>query len=444
VLDQLLEGCQIIGFDGTYIYVNDAVARHARRSKEELLGRRMVDVFPGVEQTVLFRTLTQCMAVRTLLEAEDEFVFPNGARGWFVLRFTPVPEGVLIFSEETTERKRTEERYRQLLENLDDVVYSVDTQGRITFVGPAIARYGYSVEELVGSLFHAVIHPEDLLAVAESFARTMGGEAHAVECRVVDKGGTPHVVRISGRVMREGGVPTGASGVLMDLTERKSLEELVRTQMREITESKIATILALAKLSESRDDDTGHHIERVRTFSRMLAEALRDLRGGGAEPNPEFVERVFQASPLHDIGKVAVPDAVLLKPGKLTPDEFEVMKTHAAIGARTLEAVYERYPHSAFIRMGADIARSHHEKWDGNGYPDRRRGDDIPLCARIVAVADVYDALRARRPYKDPFTHDKARDIIFAGSGSHFDPELVEAFRRVEAEFDDIRGRLSD
>jgi putative two-component system response regulator len=227
-------------------------------------------------------------------------------------------------------------------------------------------------------------------------------------------------------------------------THNRHLEELVATQVQEISDSQIATILALAKLSESRDDDTGHHIERVRIYSKVLARTLVGTASRPVAAGGRFVETIFHAAPLHDVGKVAVPDAILLKPGKLTPEEFDVIKTHPLRGAETLEAVLTSYPKNELIRMGVDIARHHHEKWDGSGYPDRLAGDRIPLSARIVALADVYDALRSKRPYKEPFAHEKAVAIIASERGRHFDPELVDAFLGVEAEFAAVREAHND
>ncbi|MBN1527500.1 MAG: response regulator [Thermoleophilaceae bacterium] len=228
------------------------------------------------------------------------------------------------------------------------------------------------------------------------------------------------------------------------VSHTEELERRVAEQVKVVTGSQLATIFALAKLAEARDDDTGHHIERVRGFARLLARTLRETHPDEKLLTPQFEDNIFEVSPLHDIGKVAVPDAVLLKPGKLTPEEFEVIKTHTTKGARTLDTVLQRYPENAFLRMGCDIARSHHEKWAGGGYPDGLAGEAIPLSARIVAVADVYDAVRARRPYKEPMPHEKARGIILEGSGKHFDPRVVEAFRSVEAAFDSLYAELCD
>jgi putative two-component system response regulator len=150
------------------------------------------------------------------------------------------------------------------------------------------------------------------------------------------------------------------------------------------------------------------------------------------------VQNIFQASPLHDIGKVAIPDSILVKPGRLTAEEFSVMKTHTVLGADMLELVLKKYPANAFIRMGIEIARSHHEKWNGTGYPDGLSGQAIPLSARIMAVADCYDALRSQRCYKSAYSHEDGRDRILRRSGSHFDPDVVRAFCGVEEHFRQI------
>jgi PAS domain S-box-containing protein len=340
--------------------------------------------------------------------------------------------------------RRSEERYRDLVENLEDIVYAIDTEGRFRFIGSAVTRYGYSMEDLAGRPFSEFLHPDDLPAIGEAFARALAGETAPVECRALDKAGGVRNFRISARPTVEDGRPVGFSGVIVDVTDQKQMEARLAGQTQEILESQVVTIQALARLAESRDDDTGHHIERVRTFARVLAETMRESRGGDDELSDAFVQNLFHGAPLHDVGKVGIPDAVLLKPGKLTPDEFGLIKTHTTLGADTLAAVHQRYPKNEFLRMGMDIARSHHEKWDGSGYPDGLRGADIPLAARIVAVADVYDALRARRPYKEPFPHEKACAIIIEGGGKHFDPEVIVAFRTVEARFAEIRAKLED
>jgi len=211
-----------------------------------------------------------------------------------------------------------------------------------------------------------------------------------------------------------------------------SEQKLVEQKVREISEAQSATIFAMAKLAEFRDEDTGGHLERVREFCRLLAEDLRENSSYADHITEEFVDCIQHAAPLHDIGKVAIPDSILQKPGKLTPEEFDRMKSHTVIGADNLQLVYNNYPGNLFVGMGIEIALYHHERWDGSGYPDGLVGKNIPLPARIMALADVYDALRSDRCYRKGLTHDQTRSIILEGDGKHFDPEVVMAFLRIE------------
>ncbi len=209
-------------------------------------------------------------------------------------------------------------------------------------------------------------------------------------------------------------------------------------------ETRGMTVFSLAKLAESRDPETGAHLERVRSYCRALARRLQLDPRFPFEIDDEFVQLIYETSPLHDIGKVAIPDAVLLKPGKLTASEFETMKTHVLRGAETLEAALLEFPHARFLRMALEIALSHHEKFDGTGYPHGLTGEQIPLSGRIVAVADVYDALTSKRVYKDAFTHEEAKSIIIGDSGKHFDPHVVAAFQCEDRQFVEIRTRFCD
>ena len=218
----------------------------------------------------------------------------------------------------------------------------------------------------------------------------------------------------------------------------ESLNQTIFAQQQEISAAQLSTIVALAKLAESRDDDTGLHIDRVGAFSRRLAQAAQNHSTRNAELNDHYVEMIYHASALHDIGKVGIADAILQKPGKLNSDEFDIMKTHPTIGFLTLETIVKSYPNNQMVSMGSDIAKSHHEKWNGSGYPEGLSGEAIPLSARIVAIADVYDALRSKRPYKTPFSHQQAVDIILEGRGVHFDPELIMLFENIHHEFDQI------
>ncbi|MCF8087624.1 MAG: response regulator [Desulfotignum sp.] len=226
--------------------------------------------------------------------------------------------------------------------------------------------------------------------------------------------------------------------------QNQYLESLVQEKVKEISASQLATIAAVSKLAESRDEETGRHIERTREFCRLLAQKLGEDSRYAGRIGDDFIKNIFHAAPLHDIGKVGVPDHILLKPGRLTPEEFKIIQTHSRLGAETLENVQDSYPGNQFINMGIEITRSHHERWDGKGYPDGLCGEDIPLSARIMAVADVYDALRSRRPYKEPFSHEKAVEIIKQDAGRHFDPEVVSAFVFLETEVAELWEGLKD
>lgn len=223
-----------------------------------------------------------------------------------------------------------------------------------------------------------------------------------------------------------------------------NLEIRVQEQVKEISESQLATIFALAKLAESRDDETGKHLERVRKYCKQLAEYLGEYSEYARQITTTFIDNIYHASPLHDIGKVGIPDAILLKPDKLTPDEFGVMKGHSILGAQTLRAVVNQYPNNPIINMGIEITRSHHEWWNGQGYPDGLAGETIPLSARIMSVADVFDALRSKRAYKPSFSPDETREIILAGSGTHHDPLIVKAYLTLQEGINETFEELNE
>jgi putative two-component system response regulator len=222
------------------------------------------------------------------------------------------------------------------------------------------------------------------------------------------------------------------------------LEQRVRAQVRAITSAQTATIFAMSRLAESRDPGAGGRLERLREYARVLARQLGTLPRYQSLIDDAFIDAIYAAAPLLDIGKVGIPDAVLLKAARLEPAEWEVMKAHTLIGGDMLRAVDREHPGNVFIRAGVEIAEGHHEKWDGSGYPRGTAGESIPLPARIVALADVYDGLTAPRGDKQGFTHDEARQVVADGAGRHFDPDVVDAFLRSEAEFARIRRRFAE
>lgn len=224
----------------------------------------------------------------------------------------------------------------------------------------------------------------------------------------------------------------------------QGLEALVQERTAELELTQQVTIEALATLAEYRDSETGGHIKRTQRYVRALAEYLSQLDGYRTVLDEESIDLLYRCAPLHDIGKVAVRDVILLKPGALTPAEFEEMKRHVLYGSKALEVAEERLGSSSFLAIARELILSHHERWDGAGYPHGLRGEQIPLPGRLMAVADVYDALISRRVYKPAFSHRRAAEIIRDGRGTHFDPAIVDAFLVLEDEFERIANEFSD
>jgi putative two-component system response regulator len=213
-----------------------------------------------------------------------------------------------------------------------------------------------------------------------------------------------------------------------------TLEQRVRERTADLHDGYVETIFTMTRAAEHKDEDTGTHVRRISHYCRALAQAL------GLDA--EFVDRIFIASPMHDIGKIGIPDHILLKPGGFSPDEWGIMKTHAAMGAEILGS-----SKSPYLRLGAEIALDHHERWDGSGYPHGKRGEAISLAARIMGICDIYDALRSVRPYKPAFDHQQSVDIITRGDGrtdpAHFDPMVLAAFSANHLAFEQIFDTLA-
>lgn len=227
---------------------------------------------------------------------------------------------------------------------------------------------------------------------------------------------------------------------------QRSLELKVVERTLEIEQTRDAAMFGFAKLAEHRDPETGAHLERIREYSKELATHLSKLGRYGEIIDPKFILTIYKASPLHDIGKVGIKDNILLKPGKLTKEEFEEMKKHAAIGGVTLQTAEERLTSegNSFLTMAKEIAFCHHEKWDGTGYPEGTKGEAIPLSARIMTVCDVYDALVSKRVYKEAWPHEKTCETIMDSKGSHFDPDIADAFGKIADSFKKIKTRFED
>lgn len=228
------------------------------------------------------------------------------------------------------------------------------------------------------------------------------------------------------------------------------LDRLVDEKTKEVKFTQTTSIEALATLAEYRDTDTGVHLKRIQSFVKLIS---LDLAANSQYNNyltnkPEYIDDIVLASLLHDIGKVAIPSEILLKPGKLTTEQFEVMKSHTTIAGEMLtnanRIFWDNFGRDSYLALARDIAFYHHEKWDGTGYPKGLKAEKIPLSARIVALCDVYDAVTTERVYKKAWSHEEARKMIFENAGSYFDPIIVESFKNVEKEFDRMRFEIQD
>ena len=224
-----------------------------------------------------------------------------------------------------------------------------------------------------------------------------------------------------------------------------SLEAEVASRTAENELTQTVTIRALAHLADTRDPETGNHILRTQAYVHALARDLQSHPRHQATLTERYITLLSRSAPLHDIGKVGIPDRVLLKPGPLDSEEWTIMKTHAAVGARAIELAEQDAEREVdFLKLAKEIAHWHHERWDGTGYPDGLHGSQIPLSARLMALADVFDALISPRVYKGPMSFEKARSIILAGRGKHFDPDVTDAFERQYGVFTDIAARFAD
>ena len=338
--------------------------------------------------------------------------------------------------------KESEEKYRTILESMEEGYYEVDFDGNFTFVNDSMSNIlGYAKKDISTVNYRQFMDEKNVRIVEDTFnrCRQSGEPVKAFDCEF-NRDEMVLFIEASVSLLNNGRVePNGFRGIIRDRTEKKKLEMDLIDSYKKLQNARAATILGLAKLAEYRDEGTGTHLERIREYAKRLAEEMATIPGYGKIITPDYIEDIFQSSILHDIGKVGIPDAILLKPGRLTDAEFEVIKRHTTMGGDAIAIIESRLEASSFLVMGREIAYNHHEKWDGSGYPQGLEGEQIPLSARIVALADVYDALTSERFYKKAYTHERSKKIITDLKDTHFDPETVDAFLILESEFNTIR-----
>ena len=344
--------------------------------------------------------------------------------------------------------KNSEEKYRTILESIEEGYYELDLQGRLRFYNGATYRMlGDGRSELTG-LKLGTFTDADKAAEVDSVLKHVlktGHPEYIDEFEVRPPAHRRKSIALSVYLLRrQDGHASGFRGVIRDVTEQLKSEREKQRLEAQLDEARAATILGLAKLAEYRDEGTGAHLERIREYARLLAEQMSRWPKYRDYITKEYATDIYQSSILHDIGKVGIPDAILLKPGELTGSEFEIIKTHTLLGGNALKDIDSGIEGKSFLTLGREIAYHHHEKWDGSGYPHGLSEENIPLSARIVALADVYDALTSKRFYKEAYGHEEARDIIVGLRGAQFDPDVVDAFIAQEARFGRICTELSD
>jgi response regulator RpfG family c-di-GMP phosphodiesterase len=323
-------------------------------------------------------------------------------------------------------------------------VFKLDREGNVLYANPAV-RQALRELELPEDDWHEIL-PADCGALVRGCLEDPGNPCEAevsAHGRIIHYTFSPFPDERS--VIAAGMDVTYLKKIEQDLRNlNQNLEQMVEARTEELRETQDCTILCLAGLAETRDPDTGRHLERTRRYVKVLAEHLRDHPRFSSFLTERTIEKLYKSAPLHDIGKVGLRDGILLKEGHLTPEEYEEMKKHPIYGGDALRWAEERLGFDSFLGLGRDIAYYHHEWWDGTGYPFGLKGEDIPHAARLMALADAYDALTSKRVYKEPFPHAVTRDFLVKERGKHFDPAVVDAFLEAEQEFISIAESLAE
>jgi PAS domain S-box-containing protein len=328
--------------------------------------------------------------------------------------------------------------FEDIVRSTIDGIMITDLGNRIIMVNPAYEKLtGFRRDELIGTIPAILNGSQASKDFGTRAALQLTGSGYW-SGEVVDrrKDGTEWFANLTiSRVKDSRGKAFADVFVVRDITDKKSMERQLIERLQEIQSAQDAAIIGFAKLAECRNPETGMHLERMRKYCRVLADQMAQLPKYKAEIDEGFTDSLFKSSPLHDVGKVGIPDSILLKPGKLTREEYEIMKTHTIIGGDALKTAESKLPGRSFLTLGREIAYHHHEKFDGTGYPFGLSGESIPLSARIVAFADAYDALTSKRVYKDVVEPEESKRRLLTDRGKHFDPDVVDAFLLRENQF---------
>lgn len=375
---------------------------------------------------------------------------------WFEIAMSMIPldhtVGIQIVARDIERKKRMESHIQNLTEFQEKIlqnemigIITTDLSGIITSWNKAatsILQY-QPFETLNTPLQNLIInyYEDSVLSKSNTFASIINQPY--TEIKMLKKGGTIITTLCMSSLLHDDhDIPFARLHFFIDISEKKQLEAESLELNKKLQHAQLVTIVSLAKLAEYRNKETGMHLERIMRYVEILARELSQHPDYRDYITEEYIQDLVNSCLLHDIGKVGVPDHILLKPGKLTDYEYEIMKTHTIIGAETIAEAEKKVEGRSYLNLGKEIAFYHHERWDGSGYPKGLKGDAIPFSARIVAIADVYDALVSERPYKRAFPHEKAVEIISKQAGTYFDPLIVEAFLKHHNRFLQIKETL--
>jgi len=343
------------------------------------------------------------------------------------------------------EIKKSEIRFHYLYDKISDFVVLIDQEGTSLIENSRFTKTFKDKKDAgCRASFFEKVFPEDRTIIQNDIFDYLfkNHSISGVEFRLLPKNGKSITVECNARRIKNCTDLKHYQLIMRDVTKRKELQNELRKSRDQIDQARMAIIMGLAQLAEYRDSETGGHLEQMREYSRILAEELSTWPKYKDYLTQTYIKDIYYASVLHDIGKVGIPDAILFKPGKLTDEEFDIMKNHSLFGGDVLETVVTENTERSFLTLAEEIAYFHHEKWDGSGYPNGLQANSIPLSATIVALADVYDALTSKRCYKPAFSHEKAKQIIIEGKEKHFSPDIVEAFLRREDDFIQARKNI--
>ncbi len=419
---------RLIGWDEGEVLPNiSGVYAHRPELEDKILRLAEADMVSNLETHLSTRSRQLRRVLDTSWVTRDEHGVVTG--------YTTHFKDVTYVKNLEARLKISERNYMVLFDTILSSIIIVDPLGRILNCNYyAEKMYGWLRQDLVSRDFNEVfqVHKKTV-PIQQLITLVDHNHGRYVETDVPRRcqDGTIKFTYASYSALTSTTGETIAYSIMeRDLTERVRLEKKLQASFEQIKDTQSAAILGFARLTEYRDVDTGKHLERIREYTRVLATALSRLPRYSDYITPDYIEDLCLSSVLHDVGKVGIEDALLLKPGRLDHAEFEKMKLHATLGGEALRAVDQEIKRESFLTIGKEVAFYHHERWDGAGYPAGKKGEQIPLSARIVAVADVYDALTSRRTYKEALPHEEAIKVILSEKGTHFDPDIVDVFEQ--------------